>query len=36
MIIPLSYLMFLSSPGIRLISPLTFENKQVGMCVQGV
>jgi len=36
MIIPPSYLMFPSSPGVGLISPLTFKSKQVGMYAQGI
>jgi len=36
MIIPPCYLMFLSSPGVRLISPLTFNSKQKSMYLQGV
>jgi len=36
MIIPPSYLMFPSSPGVGLISPLTFKSKQISMYVQGI
>jgi len=36
MIIPMSYLIFLSSPGVGLISPLAFKSKQVGTYSQGV
>jgi len=36
MIIPLFYLMFPSSPGVGLISPLTLKSKQVSMYVHGI
>jgi len=36
MIIPPSYLMFLSSSDVGLISPLTFKGKQISTYVQGI